>query len=214
MEDTFVRVWNNGRGIPVYKDTKHGVFIPQLIFGFLLSGSNFDDSQKRITGGRNGYGAKLANIFSERFLVETVDAKRKLHYKQEWSKNMSVCKPPKIKPVKDSRRPFTCITFYPDFTRFNTHPDFGEKMTKFDAAHRAWVLRRCWDLAGTTTLRVLHNHDRIPIRSFQDYTKAVAWHTNELLVIDFSQFYLSIGKADLAEALVANGFKKPTDVQG
>ena len=41
--------------------------IPQLIFGELLTSSNYDDSKKRTTGGRNGYGAKLANIFSTKF---------------------------------------------------------------------------------------------------------------------------------------------------
>jgi DNA topoisomerase-2 len=34
-----------------------------------LTGSNYDDTEKRIVGGKNGYGAKLANIFSKRFIV-------------------------------------------------------------------------------------------------------------------------------------------------
>lgn len=32
-----------------------------------LTGSNYDDDQKKLTGGRNGYGAKLANIYSKEF---------------------------------------------------------------------------------------------------------------------------------------------------
>ena len=40
------------------------VYVPELIFGHLLTGSNFDDGEKKVTGGRNGFGAKLANIFS------------------------------------------------------------------------------------------------------------------------------------------------------
>jgi DNA topoisomerase-2 len=35
---------------------------------------------KKVTGGRNGYGAKLTNIFSKKFTVETVDAKKKKKY--------------------------------------------------------------------------------------------------------------------------------------
>jgi len=42
-----------------------------------------------VTGGRNGYGAKLANIFSTKFVVETCDGKRGRRYKQTFSKNMS-----------------------------------------------------------------------------------------------------------------------------
>lgn len=36
----------------------------------------------QIVGGRNGYGAKLANIFSTEFTVETCDGQRGRRYKQ------------------------------------------------------------------------------------------------------------------------------------
>lgn len=58
------------------------MYVPELVFGHLLTGSNFDDSEARLTGGRHGYGAKLTNIFSRRFTLETVDAKRMLRYSQ------------------------------------------------------------------------------------------------------------------------------------
>ena len=32
-----------------------------------LTSSNYDDDEKKLTGGRNGYGAKLANIYSLEF---------------------------------------------------------------------------------------------------------------------------------------------------
>ena len=47
-------VWNDGHGIPVVEHAEHGVYVPELIFGHLLTGSNFDDEQKMTTGGRNG----------------------------------------------------------------------------------------------------------------------------------------------------------------
>ena len=46
----------------------------ELIFGHLLTSSNYNDSNNKITGGRNGYGAKLTNIFSEKFTIETSDS--------------------------------------------------------------------------------------------------------------------------------------------
>jgi DNA topoisomerase II len=55
---------------------KENVYVPELVFGHLLTGSNFDDSLAKVTGGRNGFGAKLTNIFSKRFRIDTVDVKR------------------------------------------------------------------------------------------------------------------------------------------
>ncbi|RIA80897.1 hypothetical protein C1645_791592, partial [Glomus cerebriforme] len=52
---------------------EENVWVPELIFGHLLTSSNYDDSEKRVTDGHNGYGAKLANIFSTEFIVETAD---------------------------------------------------------------------------------------------------------------------------------------------
>lgn len=75
LEDGGIAVYNNGDGIPVSWHAKEKMYVPQLIFGNLLAGENFDDTQKRVVGGKNGYGAKLANIFSTKFVLETVDAK-------------------------------------------------------------------------------------------------------------------------------------------
>jgi DNA topoisomerase-2 len=52
-----------------------------------------------VTGGRNGFGAKLANIFSTKFIVETADSKNGMHYKQVWKDNMSIREEPVIKPI-------------------------------------------------------------------------------------------------------------------
>ena len=57
--------------------------------GHLLTSSNYDDKEKKVTGGRNGYGAKLTNIFSKRFVVETADSKKKKFYSQEFKNNLS-----------------------------------------------------------------------------------------------------------------------------
>ena len=81
-ENNGISVWNNGRGIPVEIHAKEQVYVPELIFGHLLTSSNYDDDQKKITGGRNGYGAKLCNIFSTEFTVETADSQTGRKFKQ------------------------------------------------------------------------------------------------------------------------------------
>lgn len=76
-KNNIISVWNNGKGIPVQIHKEHNLYVPDMIFGHLLTSSNYDDTIKKITGGRNGYGAKLTNAFSKRFTVETADSKQK-----------------------------------------------------------------------------------------------------------------------------------------
>ena len=54
QETNTISVKNNGNGIPVVMHSEHKVYVPELIFGHLLTGSNFDDGEKKTTGGRNG----------------------------------------------------------------------------------------------------------------------------------------------------------------
>ena len=81
-ENNLISVWNNGRGIPVEMHKKEQMYVPSMIFGHLLTSSNYDDKQKKVTGGRNGYGAKLCNIFSTSFTVETACSSSKKAFKQ------------------------------------------------------------------------------------------------------------------------------------
>jgi DNA topoisomerase-2 len=73
---------NDGAGIPVEMHSEEKVYVPELIFGHLLTSSNYNDAEKKVTGGRNGFGAKLANVFSKEFVVETCDGHRQKRYRQ------------------------------------------------------------------------------------------------------------------------------------
>ncbi len=111
-----ISVYNTGTGIPVVVHKDHNIYVPELIFGHLLSSSNYDDTQKRIGAGVNGLGVKLANIYSKRFVIETVDSERGLKYVQEFSDNMNITGKPKV--TKCSTKSYTKITFLPDYSRF------------------------------------------------------------------------------------------------
>ena len=113
---TTVTVRNDGEGIPVDEHPETKRWAPEMIFGNLLTSSNYDDTQERVVGGMNGYGAKLTNIFSSSFSVETVDATRQKRYRQTWRNNMFECGKPSI--TKAAVKPYTEITFTPDLTRF------------------------------------------------------------------------------------------------
>lgn len=110
-----------------------------MIFGHLLTGSNYDDEEAKTTGGRNGYGAKLCNIFSTEFTLETQDSKNGKRYKQVWTDNMGKMGKAKISASKSTD--FTRVTFTPDFQRF--------KMDGIDEDFEALVKRRVYDMAGT-----------------------------------------------------------------
>ena len=114
-ENNKISILNNGKGIPIEMHKEHGIYVPELIFGHMMTSSNYDDSEKKVTGGRNGFGAKLCNIFSTKFTVET--ASKKKVFKQTWSGNM---KEKKNEPTitKWDKEDFTKITFVPDLGRF------------------------------------------------------------------------------------------------
>jgi DNA topoisomerase-2 len=69
-----------------------------------------------VTGGRNGYGAKLCNVFSTKFTVETACKEEgKKEFKQSWASNMSKASEPKIKEY--GGHDYTRITFQPDLVK-------------------------------------------------------------------------------------------------
>ena len=160
---------------------KEKIYIPEMIFGHLLTSSNYDDDQQKVTGGRNGYGAKLCNIFSTEFILETADSKSKKKYKQVWTGNMSHMGKATISPNKGDD--FTNITFTPDFKKF--------KMDGIDDDFEALVKRRVYDLAGTSKgVKVFLNGEKIKVNSFKKYmemyTKAIKRERGDEAVNDTS----------------------------
>ena len=104
-KEGIISVFNDGTGIPVQIHKEEGVYLPELLLGHLLTGSNFNDKIAKVTGGRNGYGAKLANIFSNEFCVETFDETNSLFYKQRWTNHMEICEAPEVLNFRPSDAP-------------------------------------------------------------------------------------------------------------
>jgi len=165
-ESGSVTIENNGPlgGISVKMHEKEGLWNPELVFGHLLTSTNYDDSQKRIVGGRNGYGAKLANIYSSDFSIVIKDHETKQTYTQKWSKNMTVCDPPKIKKHSGATSS-VAITFTPEWKRFG--------MSKMDDTIYNIFQKRVWDANTCTTqnCKVKFNGDVLPKQNFEAYAK-------------------------------------------
>ncbi len=112
-----IRVKNDGDGIPIELHPTEKVYIPEMIFGHLLTSSNYNKDEEKIVGGKNGYGAKLASVFSNRFTVLVRSPKQQQMYKQVWEKNMSVCHKPSITKDKATKG-FVEVVYEPDLARF------------------------------------------------------------------------------------------------
>ncbi|RDX60756.1 DNA topoisomerase 2, partial [Mucuna pruriens] len=161
-EHNTVSVFNNGDGVPVEIHQEERVYVPELIFGHLLTSSNYDDNVKKTTGGRNGYGAKLTNIFSTEFVIETADGRRNKKYKQVFSNNMGKKSEPVITKCKEGEN-WTKVTFKPDLAKF--------KMTYLEEDVVALMKKRVLDMAGCLgkTVKVELNGQVIRMKSFRDY---------------------------------------------
>jgi len=165
-----ISVYNDGKGIPIRQHKTWGTYVIEGIFGHLLCGSNFNDNEAKTTGGRNGYGAKLTNVYSKRFEVETYSYADKKRYKQVWKNNMSECAKPVIKEISKSalkkNADFTKVTFRPDLKRF--------KMTKLDDDIVALMTKRCYDAAAVSHCEVTLNGVPIEVKSFEQYVKPLS----------------------------------------
>ncbi|XP_020212372.1 DNA topoisomerase 2 [Cajanus cajan] len=161
-EQNTITVFNNGDGVPVEIHQEEKVYVPELIFGHLLTSSNYDDNVKKTTGGRNGYGAKLTNIFSTEFVIETADGKRQKKYKQVFSNNMGKKSEPVITKCKSGEN-WTKVTFKPDLEKF--------KMAYLEEDVVALMKKRVVDMAGCLgkTVKVELNGRVIKMKSFRDY---------------------------------------------
>ena len=160
-DDGTITMTNDGNGIDIVKHPEHDIWIPEMIFGHLRTSTNYDKDQKKIVGGKNGFGFKLVLIWSTWGKIETVDHVRGLKYTQEFSDNLSVISPPTIK--KCSSKPYTSVTFKPDYKRLG--------MTGLSTDMISLFQRRVYDIAAVTNkkIKVKYNGDIVPVKTFQQY---------------------------------------------
>ena len=160
-EDGTITMLNDGNGIDVAEHPEHKTWIPEMIFGHLRTSTNYDKTEKKIVGGKNGFGFKLVLIWSTYGSVETVDHIRGLKYKQEFKNNLQELCKPTISKCKS--KPYTKICFKPDYQRLGIDgltPDIISLLKK-----------RTYDVAAITdkNLKVKYNGALLPIKNFQQY---------------------------------------------
>lgn len=160
-ENGVITIFNDGNGMPIEK--VDGEWGPTLCVGHLLTSENYNDSEKRLVGGRNGLGAALTNIWSVSFDLETVwvhpESKKASVFKQSWKTNMNEVSSPSI--TNSSRKTGqTSVTFKLDFERFKVSSTFVKTTLS------QILCRRACDIAATCpSLKVFFNDQQILLKS-------------------------------------------------
>ena len=165
-EDGTIIMSNDGNGIDIAKHPEYDLWIPEMIFGHLRTSTNYNKDEKKIVGGKNGFGFKLVLIWSTYGKVETVDHIRNLKYVQEFHNNLDTISPPTITKVSGSTKPYTKVTFKPDYRRLGIEcltPDMLSLLKK-----------RVYDIGAVTDhsikkIKVELNGETIPVKNFQQY---------------------------------------------
>jgi DNA topoisomerase-2 len=161
-ETGIIEIFNDGMGIEIIKHSEYEIWIPEMIFGELLTSSNYNDDEIRTVGGVNGLGIKLTNIFSKSFIIETVDNTRKKIYKQEFKENLTIKEIPEIKSCQ--KKSYTKITFLPDYEKFGLK-NISDDMYKL-FKRRVYDVSACTD----TSVNVYFNDVKINIKDFEKYS--------------------------------------------
>jgi DNA topoisomerase-2 len=178
-ENGMISVCNDGKGMRIiegnyigkineYKAGKNWL-LPEMTFGAIGTGTNYKDDNekddvKRITGGKNGIGAKLTNRGSKYFEVETIDLLNNLSFKQIYEDNMKVVHQSIIEKLEDKdKKSYTKITFLPDYGLFG--------LENLDNDNYSMLVKRVYDMVACTreNIEIYLNDKIISGKNLNDY---------------------------------------------
>ncbi len=164
LQNGIITVSNDGDGIIVEQHPEEKVYVPELIFGHLLTSSNYREDGEDIeltTGGKNGYGAKLTNIYSKEFTIVSNDLTTGKKYTQTWRNNMFVCEKPTITKATGKTGEVT-IQFKPDLEKFP-----GGLSADMIAIFHTRVI----ELAALTSAKVSWQGVTVPTNNFEKFVR-------------------------------------------
>ena len=167
-----ISVWNDGAEISTHKSeyaytdpitqkiTQDQLYPAELYFGYMLAGTNYDDDEERKTSGRNGMGAKAANVFSTFFEVDHASAATGKKCIFQYKNNLTL----RTAPVKTSYRRktgYTKVSFIPDYAYFN-YPALDDDLESV-------FEKLAYDTAMITGLHIVFNGKKIEIPTLEKY---------------------------------------------
>ena len=171
QDDGTIVMINDGNGIDVVQHPEYKTWVPELIFGHLRTSTNYNKDEKKIVGGKNGFGFKLVLIWSTYGSIETVDHIRGLKYTQEFKNNLDIICDPKITKASKAK-PYTKITFKPDYQRLGLITGvYAEGISVLPPDLIALLKKRVYDISAVTDkiIKVKYNSTIIPTKNFEQY---------------------------------------------
>ncbi len=114
-----VIVYNTGKPYTIKKFNNTEKYVQEMAFGVIGTSTNYDDENRTRVAGTNGYGIKLVNTYSTKFILDLVDGVQNKSYYQVWSNNMIDVTKPIIDDTNKSEQTYTEITYFLDFKRFD-----------------------------------------------------------------------------------------------
>jgi len=163
-------VWNDGDIIPIEMHPEEKMYNHTLIFGHLLTGSNYDDNEEREISGLNGLGSKLSCIFSKKFIVKGLDPNNKKTFEQTWSNNMKSPDKPIVKSTT-LKKGYTEVKYFPDFKQFDLEGYTDDLIGLY--------LKYVIDAAMLTKVKVYFNNDLINVNNLLSYSKLYSTIEND-----------------------------------
>lgn len=197
MTNSTISIKNDGAAIPTsFAEDEEGKIleyrIPEMIFGQLLTSSNYDDAEEnssekkdlRTKTGTNGLGSKLANIFSKRFTVIIHNHESGERYIQNWSDNMKIKSEPEIVKLKNikgynSKSSTVEIIYELDFKRFGYEepkiigdPLLGQEIEGgYDLDTFQLFARHCASVSWCSRTPVNFNNITFDIKNIKEFAK-------------------------------------------
>ena len=185
-------IWNNGCIVPIEIHETEDCYNHTLIFGQLLTGSNYNDEEERVVAGRNGLGIKLTNVFSSEFTVRGCDPTNGKTFEQTWTNNMREVSKPRVR-ASSLVNGYTQVSWTPDFPRFN--------VGKYTPGTLALYTRHVIDAAMLSGVKVYLNDELIPVKSLREYSRLYETPTEEHLCIHTSTCDVLLTPAPEFEAI-------------
>ena len=162
MDRKTIVIRNGGRVIPIAIHPKLGVYVPEMLLGMLLTSDNYSKNKQRTGAGRNGYGAKITNVYSKLFEVIIGDPEKGLLYSQEWRDNMKTRFDPVITQGYTGE-PFVQVTYQMDQERFK-YQEYPDEAFGLFARHAA-------DMAFNHRVTIHFNQVELKFKDIREFAK-------------------------------------------
>lgn len=167
-----ITIENDGAGLPIVRSKEHKMYIPEMVFGHLLTSSNYHNDESSTTAGRHGYGAKLTNILSTKFSVTCRTKGKEFH--MSWTDHMRMATSPRVSRCDESDKNITRVKFMPDYAHFG----FPNNAISLDM--KRVLHKRVMDLAAMfSSIEVRLNGVPFGFKSFTDYANLYSLPTGD-----------------------------------